>query len=136
MVSLTTRMLTSMIQANVPMVTIVIRKAIGLAYIALGGRAVSPDTLVAWPTARFDVMGPDAGIELIHGKSIREAADPAALRAEIARKFERESSAYVAAGLGHIDDVIAPTETRRVIVDTLARRRGKQELGWKHRIDP
>ena len=136
MVSLTTRMLTSMIQANVPIVTIVIRKAIGLAYIALGGRAVGPDTLVAWPTARFDVMGPDAGIELIHGKAIREAADPAALRAEIARKFELESSAYVAAGLGHIDDVIAPTETRRVIVDTLARRRGKQELGWKHRIDP
>jgi len=76
MVSLTTRLLTSMIQSSVPMVTIVIRKAIGLAYIALGGRAVGPDTLVAWPTARFDVMGPDAGIELIHGKAIRRSRRP------------------------------------------------------------
>ena len=136
MVGLTTRLLTSMIQADVPIITIVIRKAIGLAYIALGGRAVSPDALVAWPTARFDVMGPDAAIELVHGKDIRAAADPAARRTEITRKVELESSAYAAAGLGHIDEVIEPIETRRVIVETLARRRGKQSFTWKHRIDP
>ena len=56
MVSLTGRLLNSMFGASVPLVTVVLRKAIGLAYIALGGRAVDPDLLVAWPTARFEAL--------------------------------------------------------------------------------
>jgi len=136
MVSLTGRLLNSIIGASVPLVTVVLRKAIGLAYIALGGRAVEPDLLVAWPTARFDVMGPEAGIELVHGRDIAQADDPEAARSEIRKRIEKESSAYAAAGLGLIDDVIAPSETRARILDALERCRSSQAYGWKHRIDP
>lgn len=136
MVSLTGRLLNSIIGASVPLVTVVLRKAIGLAYIALGGRAVEPDLLVAWPTARFDVMGPEAGIELVHGRDIAKADDPDAARDEIRKRIEKESSAYAAAGLGLIDDVIAPGETRARILDALERCRASQTYEWKHRIDP
>lgn len=136
MVSLTGRLLNAIVGASVPLVTVVLRKAIGLAYIALGGRAVGPDLLVAWPTARFDVMGPEAGIELVHGREIAAAADPEAARDEIRRRIETESSAYAAAGMGLVDDVIAPSETRARILDALERCRGTQTYGWKHRIDP
>jgi acetyl-CoA carboxylase carboxyltransferase component len=136
MVSLTGRLLNSMFGASVPLVTVVLRKAIGLAYIALGGRAVDPDLLVAWPTARFDVMGPEAGIELVHGRDIAKAADPAAARDEIRKRIEVESSAYAAAGMGLIDDVIAPAETRACILEAFDRSRGSQNYAWKHRIDP
>jgi acetyl-CoA carboxylase carboxyltransferase component len=107
-----------------------------LAYIALGGRAVEPDLLVSWPTARFDVMGPEAGIELVHGRDIAKADDPDAMRDDIRKKIVVESSAYAAAGLGLIDDVIAPTETRYRILDALERCRCNQTYTWKHRIDP
>ena len=136
MVSLTGRLLNSIIGANVPFVTVVLRKAIGLAYIALGGRAVDPDLLVAWPTARFDVMGPEAGIELVHGREIAQAADPERARDDIRRRIEKESSAYAAAGMGLIDDVIAPAETRTQILGALERARRNQNFGFKHRIDP
>ena len=136
MVSLTGRLLNSIIDASVPLVTVVLRKAIGLAYIALGGRAVEPDLLVAWPTARFDVMGPEAGIELVHGRDIAKADDPEAARDEIRSRIEEESSAYAAAGMGLIDDVIAPGETRARILDALERCRENRSYGWKHRIDP
>ncbi len=136
MVSLTGRLLNSIFDASVPLVTIVLRKAIGLAYIALGGRAVNPDLLVAWPTARFDVMGPEAGIELVHGREIANAPDPELARDEIRGRIEEESSAYAAAGMGLIDDVIAPAETRACILDALERCRRSQTFGWKHRIDP
>jgi methylmalonyl-CoA decarboxylase subunit alpha len=136
MVSRTGRLLNSMIGATTPKITIVLRKAIGLAYIALGGRAVEPDLLVAWPTARFDVMGPEAGIELVHGRDIAMAEDPIAMRGEIRKKIEAESSAYAAAGLGLIDDVIAPAETRARVLDTLEKCRDNQSYSWKHRIDP
>ena len=86
--------------------------------------------------ARFDVMGPEAGIELVHGRDIAKAADPAAARDEIRKRIEVESSAYAAAGMGLIDDVIAPAETRACILEAFDRSRGSQNYAWKHRIDP
>ncbi len=136
MVSLAGRMLNAVCAASVPKITIVARKAIGLAYIALCGRVMNPDTLVAWPTAHFDVMGPEAGVELVHGKAIAAAADPVARRAEIMDKLKAESSAYEAAALGLVDDVIDPGETRDVIVRTLRKVAGSRQAGFKHRIDP
>lgn len=136
MVALAGRLLNAVYAASVPKITIVARKAIGLAYLALCGRAMNPDTIVAWPTAHFDVMGPEAGVELVHGKNIAAAADPAARRAEIMHKLEAESSAYEAAAMGLIDDVIDPGETRDVIIRSLAKVSASRDAGFKHRIDP
>lgn len=136
MVSLAARLLTSMCAASVPLCTIVMRKAIGLAYIALGGRVMNPDTIVAWPTAHFDVMGPEAAVELMHGKAIAAAADPVAKRVEIMARLEHESSAWEAAAMGLIDDVIDPAETRDVILATLHKTAAARTAGFRHRIDP
>jgi acetyl-CoA carboxylase carboxyltransferase component len=136
MVSLAGRLLNVVCAASVPKITIVARKAIGLAYLALGGRVMNPDTIVAWPTAHFDVMGPEAGVELMHGKAIAAAADPAARRLEIMQKLKTDSSAYEAAAMGLIDDVIDPGETREVILRSLAKVAASREAGFKHRIDP
>ena len=136
MITLAARLLTSVIGATVPKTTIVARKAIGLAYLALGGRVMNPDTIVAWPTAHFDVMGPEAAIEIVHGKDIAAATDPAARRAEITRRVEEQSSAFEAAALGLIDDVIDPADTRAIIIATLAKTASKNRAGFKHRVDP
>ena len=136
MISLAARLLNSVCSATVPKVTIVARKAIGLAYLALGGRVMNPDTIVAWPCAHFDVMGPDAAVELVHGKALSQATDPAAKRAEILAKLDEDSSAWEAAGMGLIDDVIDPAETRDVIIDALRKSSRARETGFKHRIDP
>lgn len=136
MVSLAGRLLNVVYAASVPKITIVARKAIGLAYLALCGRVMNPDTLVAWPTAHFDVMGPEAGVELMHGKDIAAAEDPVQRRAEIMQKLKTESSAYEAAAMGLIDDVIDPGETRDVIIRSLAKVKAARTPGFKHRIDP
>lgn len=134
MVSLASRFLNTVIGATVPKVTVVIRKAIGLAYLALGGKVMAPDALVSWPTARFDVMGTAAGIELVWGRQIAAAADPAAKRLEIMAQMDAASHTYKAAEMAIIDDVIDPGETREVIAGVLSRAR--QATGFKHRIDP
>jgi acetyl-CoA carboxylase carboxyltransferase component len=136
MVSLAGRLLNAVYAASVPKITIVARKAIGLAYLALCGRVMNPDTIVAWPTAHFDVMGPEAGVELMHGKAIAAAADPVARRAEIMDRLKTDSSAYEAAALGLIDDVIDPGETREVIIRSLAKVAPSRVARFKHRIDP
>ncbi|MGE0154195.1 MAG: acyl-CoA carboxylase subunit beta [Reyranellaceae bacterium] len=136
MISLTGRLLNSVLGATVPKTTIILRKAIGLAYIALGGRATFPEAIYAWPTARFDPMGPAAGVELVHGRAIAQAADPDALRAELLAQAEEKASAYRAAEMASIDDVIHPAETREVIARALDRARASCTPAFKHRIDP
>jgi acetyl-CoA carboxylase carboxyltransferase component len=136
MVSLASRFLNTLIAATVPKITVVLRKAIGLAYLAMGGRVMAPDALVAWPTARFDVMGPAAGVELVYGKEIAASSDPKAKRAELLKQADAASHAYLAAEMALIDDVIHPAETRAVILGALARRRDTLVPGFKHRIDP
>ncbi len=136
MVSLSSRLLNSLMAASVPKITIVLRKAVGLAYIAMCGRACHPNAIVSWPTAFFDVMGPEAGVMLVHGKEIAAADNPNARKQEILKELEAEASAYAAAGMGLIDDIIAPLETRPFILRTLERTEGCDVSGFKHRIDP
>ncbi|QHE92581.1 acyl-CoA carboxylase subunit beta [Pandoraea fibrosis] len=136
MVSLAARLLNTVCAASVPKVTIVARKAIGLAYLAMCGRTMRPDYLAAWPGAHFDVMGPEAGVELVYGREIAGAPDPGARKAEIMAKLDEQSSAYEAAAQGWIDDVIDPAETRDVIRRTLRATADARVPGFKHRIDP
>jgi len=136
MVSLASRFLNTIVGATVPITTIVVRKAIGLAYIAMAGKTIGPDAIVAYSTAQFDMMGPAAGVELTYGKQIAAAEDPAALRAEYLKKAEEVASAYLAAEMALIDDVIQPDETRDVIRGVLDRTRAQRVPGFKHRVDP
>ena len=136
MVSLCGRLMMSLISASVPKVQIVVRKAVGMAYIAMCGRACRPNAIVAWPTAFFDVMGPEAGVMLAHEKEIMAAPDPHARKQEILMDFELAASAYATAGLGLIDDVIAPHETRARIARTLHRATHGASPGFKRRIEP
>lgn len=136
MVSLAARLLNTVCAASVPKITIVARKAIGLAYLAMCGRAMRPDYLAAWPDAHFDVMGPEAGVELVYGREIAAAPDPVARKAEIMAKLDEQSSAYEAAAQGWIDDVIDPGETRDAIRRALRVAADSRTPGFKHRIDP
>jgi len=136
MVSLAARCLNTVIGASVPKITIVVRKAIGLAYLAMGGKAMNPDVIVAWPQARFDVMGPAAGVEIVYGKEIARAEDPKARREEILKRIDDASRGYVAAEMAIIDDVIDPAETRALIADALVRCASPVPPAFKHRIDP
>ncbi|SLN72646.1 acyl-CoA carboxylase subunit beta [Oceanibacterium hippocampi] len=136
MVSLAARLLNTMAGCTVPKATIVIRKAIGLAYLALGGRPMDPDVIVGWPTSHFDPMGPLAGVELVHARAIANSDDPDALRAELIEKAKKDADCYRAAELALIDDIIHPAETRTVIADMITRTAATRKTGFKHRIDP
>lgn len=136
MVSLASRLLNTLMGAQVPKITIVVRKAIGLAYLALGGKVMGTDAIVGWPTAQFDLMGPAAGVELTYGKEIAASPDPDARRKELLSAAERDASGFLAAEAGLIDDVIHPAETRELIASALARSVPAMQPGFVHRIDP
>jgi acetyl-CoA carboxylase carboxyltransferase component len=114
---------TAIANAGVPKVAIILRKAYGGGHIALGGRPVNPDLLVAWPTAEMGFMAPDTGVRTVYRKRLDQlAADEGdaardALAAELEAEWAAESQPWEAAANIILDDVIDPRETRDVIVN-------------------
>src|SRR5438874_2598709 len=55
-------LLAAYVEADSPKLTVIVRKAYGGAYIALGSRALGADMSWAWPHAEIAVMGPEAAV--------------------------------------------------------------------------
>jgi propionyl-CoA carboxylase beta chain len=114
-------------EATVPKITIITRKGYGGAFDVMSSRHIGADLIYAWPTAEIAVMGPDGAINIIFRKEIAAAKNKEKKRAELVKEYrERFANPYIAAGLGYIDKVIFPHETRSLIckgLDVLASKR-------------
>lgn len=107
-------------EATVPLVTIIVRKAYGGAYLAMGSKHLGADVVYAYPTAEIAVMGPEGAAEIVFRKEIAKAEDPAAMREQkIAEYRERFANPYRAAVRGYVDDIIDPKFTRSKIITAL-----------------
>ncbi|MDH7485291.1 MAG: acyl-CoA carboxylase subunit beta [Anaerolineae bacterium] len=113
-------------EATVPKISVVTRKAIGGAYIAMSSKQMRSDLAFAWPTAEIAVMGPDGAVNILYRRELQEAEDPAALRAQFVAEYKaRFHNPYAAADMGQIDEVIEPRETRPRLIAALDILRGK-----------
>ncbi len=107
-------------EATVPKITIIIRKATGGAYDAMGSKHLRADVNLAWPMAEIAVMGPDAAVNIIHRSELARAKNIDKARAEFVADYKKKfANPYVAASRGFIDDVIDPRETRPRIIRAL-----------------
>ena len=103
-------------EATVPMITIITRKGYGGAFDVMASRHIGADLVYAWPTAEIAVMGPDGAINIIFRKEIEAAKNKEKKRAQLVKEYRGKfANPYVAAGLGYVDKVIFPRETRSLI---------------------
>ncbi|AFG35685.1 acetyl-CoA carboxylase, carboxyltransferase component (subunits alpha and beta) [Fervidobacterium pennivorans DSM 9078] len=107
-------------EATVPKITIILRKAYGGAYIAMGSKHLGADFVAAWPTAEIAVMGPDGAANIIFKKEIDASENPEETRKQKIEEYRQLfANPYVAASRGYIDAVIDPRETRSWIIKAL-----------------
>ena len=100
-------------EASVPRVTVVLRKAFGGAFIAMNAKELGADLVFAWPGAQIGVMGAEQAVGIVDRRAIEAAADPAAERERLGRRYAREHlGAEAAVADGHVDEIIAPHTTR------------------------
>ncbi len=133
------KMLYAYSEATVPMVTVILRKAYGGGWAAMGPRELGIDQVFAWPTAECASMGPEGAAEVIWAKEIRSAPDPEAARRMFIDEYDRNfAHPYLAASLRLIDDVILPSETRVRLIQALEmlEKKSKQRSLRKHGIMP
>ena len=126
-------------EATVPKITIIIRKAYGGGYIAMGSRHLRADFVFAWPSAEIAVMGPEGAANIIFRKEIMEAADPEKMRKQKVKEYkEKFANPYVAASRGYVDSVIEPGETRKFLIHAIevAEQKVIQSPSKKHGIPP
>lgn len=117
----------ALVSSVTPKVTVVVRKAFGLAHQVLNGALMGSDLLVAWPQAEIGFMDPEVGANVVHARTIA-AADPddrADLHRQLAEAMADATNPYAAAGVMTIDEVIEPSATRSVLRSRLARLAGR-----------
>ncbi|MCP3854245.1 MAG: acyl-CoA carboxylase subunit beta [Actinomycetia bacterium] len=107
--------------ARVPLLTVALHKGIGYGACAMGGYGAGQSTVLAWPTADFNAIPLDSGIQAAYKTDLEAADDPAALQAELEAAFSGLCGAFPAAEQVKIDDVIDPRETRPRLIAALDR---------------
>jgi len=117
-------------EATVPLVTLILRKAYGGAYIGMCNKELGSDMVLAWPSAQVAVMGASGAANIISSvkKEIKAAADPVEKTKEkIAEYEEKFNNPYRAAEMGYVDDVIEPSTSRQRIISAFDMLAGKRD---------
>jgi acetyl-CoA carboxylase carboxyltransferase component len=126
-------------EATVPILSVVIRKAFGGAFQAMGSRSMNvADFVVAWPWAEFAIFNAETGLSIVSRsvsakKHLAEAKDPEKLKAQWREEYRKKYiELYEIAPVQHADAIIEPRETRPVLIRALENIRGKKkEVPWK-----
>jgi propionyl-CoA carboxylase beta chain len=126
--------------ATVPRAVIVTRKAYGAAYVVMGGgRSIEADLSVAWPTAEICAIPVESAVDIAFRGDYEQAEDPQARRGELITMFRANIAPLLAADGFGIDDVVAPSRTRDLLIETFGRaptRRPPRVAGKRRSISP
>jgi 3-methylcrotonyl-CoA carboxylase beta subunit len=120
-------MVESMACATVPKIILTVNHASGAGYYAMAGQGFDPNFTFSWPTARIGVMEGDSAIQAVFGPELDKLKKegnpvPEGLQKRIDRTrtdYERWLDAKYAAARGHVDAIIDPLATRRVLTFAL-----------------
>ena len=99
---------------TVPSVTVIVRKAYGRAYVAMGGGAHN-DTMIAWPMAEVSFMDPVFATNIVHNKSPGEDGFEAALA-----NIQQDLGVWDMSRIFSAHDVVKPQETRDKLIRLLS----------------
>ncbi len=114
------KLLYAFVEATVPRITVILRKAYGGAYVVMNSKHIRCDMNFAWPTAEIAVMGPKGAAEIIYRKDIQAAANPEEALTQKTEEYRQHfANPFLAAKRGYLDDVIAPRDTRHRLIRSL-----------------
>ncbi len=115
-------------EATVPKVSVVTRKSYGGAFLVMSSQMLRGDISYAWPGAEMAVMGSEGAADIIFRDRIRSAENPDEERQRAIEEYnEQFLNPYIAAARGYIEDVIDPTDTRKLIIRALDMLRNKRD---------
>lgn len=112
------RAIQALVEAEVPVVTIHVRKAYGMAVSATS----DPDSLglrIAWPSAEWGDMPIEGGVEAGFRREIEQAENPEQFRREAEERLLAESDPWKTVEAFGMEMMIDPRQTRKVVANFL-----------------
>ena len=111
----------------VPKITVIVGGSFGAGNYAMCGKAYDPRFIIAWPTARYAVMGAAQASDTVFAvlararerdkKSSPEELEE--LRATVKKNYEEQTDIRYGAARGWVDAIIQPHETRDILLRLL-----------------
>ena len=123
------KMVNAMSNCIVPKITLIVGSSYGAGHYAMCGRAFDPFLTLAWPNAKYAVMGGAAAantllqINLAARKRRGEEVDPEEskqLLAAITASYEEQQDIFYGAARGWVDRLINPEDTRQELIEALS----------------
>jgi 3-methylcrotonyl-CoA carboxylase beta subunit len=114
--------------STVPKITVVVGGSFGAGNYALCGKAYDPRFILAWPNARYAVMGAAQASDTVfsvlaraHDRGDKKSSPEALeeLRATVKKNYEEQTDIRYGAARGWVDAIIQPHETREVLTRLL-----------------
>lgn len=135
------KMISAMSQANVPKISVVIRKAYGAGLYAMCGPAFEPDACLALPTAWIAVMGPEAAVNAVFYNKIMEIEDKderARFVEEKRNEYREDVDIYKLSAEMVVDHMVVPEKLRAELVSRFNAYASKEMVGLKkkHGVHP
>jgi len=106
-------------EATVPLITVIVRKAYAGAYIAMGSQYIGADLVYAWPGAEISSVASKTAASIIFRKEIAEAENKEKVDTLMEYYHDNYVNPIRAASLRHINDIIRPSETRPILINSL-----------------
>src|SRR3954454_24398017 len=121
------KMVNALSNSTVPKITIVVGGSFGAGNYAMCGKAYDPRFILAWPNARYAVMGAAQASDTVFsvlakarerdGKATKEELE--ALREKVKQTYTEQQDIRYGAARGWVDAIIQPHETRDVLAQLL-----------------
>ncbi len=113
----------------VPKITVILGGSFGAGNYALCGKAFDPRLILAWPTARYAVMGGEQAASTLlditvsalrRGGHEPDAVELDELRQKVEASYQEQTDVRFAAARLWVDQIIDPGETRLALIRALA----------------
>ena len=110
-------------EATVPKITVITRKAYGGAYCVMSSKHLGGDINYSYPMGEIAVMGPDGAVNILYRNKFNDEE-----KAKAVQDYrELFCTPYKAAGLGYLDEVIHPRQTRLKLIQALEMTENKRQ---------
>lgn len=122
------KLVSAVSNSRVPKITVVIGGSYGAGNYAMCGKAFDPRFIIAWPNARYAVMGSQQAAKTLLDINISamkragqtpDAEEMEALRERTEASYEEQTDVRYAAARGWVDAIIEPADTRSALIRAL-----------------
>lgn len=105
--------------ATVPQITVVTRKLYGGAGLAMPGKRLGGDFLLAWPTVNRGLMGPEGAVAILYENELGKIEDKAERERQRQKRIKEMEERLKLQQINSTQAVIDPRDTRPFLIDLL-----------------